>query len=77
MIGSLRKINCTLQNALAEKAAWRAAMCHASLVSKSLDPKPFFLIAPLSLRNSATAAPQNQLQFANALVEKPAWWAAG
>jgi len=25
-IGSLRKINCTLQNALAEKAAWWAAM---------------------------------------------------
>jgi len=26
-IRSLRKINCTLQNALAEKAAWWAAVC--------------------------------------------------
>ncbi|MEA2033005.1 MAG: hypothetical protein U9N41_05420 [Euryarchaeota archaeon] len=27
-IGSLRKINCVLQNALVEKGAWWAAMWH-------------------------------------------------
>jgi len=30
----LRKINCTLQNALAEKAAWWAARWHAGLAPK-------------------------------------------
>jgi len=44
----LRKINCSLQDALAEKAAWWAARCYAGLASKSLDFKPFLLIAPLS-----------------------------
>jgi len=55
-----RKINCTLQNALAEKAAWWGAMCYAGLAAKSLDFKPFLLIAPLSLRHSTSAAPQKK-----------------
>jgi len=29
-----RKINCTLQNAVAEKAAWWAAGCYAGLAPK-------------------------------------------
>jgi hypothetical protein len=49
--------------------------------AKSLGFKPFFLIAPLHITNSATAAPQNQLHLATALAakaaEKFARWAAG
>ena len=45
-----RKINCSLQNALVEKAARWAAMCYAGYATHS---------------NSASAAPQNQLQLAN------------
>ncbi len=38
---SRRKINCSLQNALAAKAAWWAAMCYAGLTLKVLT-FPFF-----------------------------------
>jgi len=40
-----RKINCSLQNALAEKAAWGAAMCYGAFHSA---PRP-----QLRYRNSA------------------------
>jgi len=48
----LRKINCTLQNALVEKAAWWAAMCYAGYATHSNSA------ASLSHRHSAK---KNQL----------------
>ena len=36
-----RKINCTLQNALVERAAWWAAKSKASLLFHSLLPKRY------------------------------------
>jgi len=59
----LRKINCTLQNALVAKAAWWAAGCYAGLVAKARSTHS----------NSAppSAAPQNQ---ANCNAQKFARW---
>jgi len=50
-----RKINCTLQNAVVEKAAWWAAMCHVGYSTHS---------------NFASAALQNQLHSANCTRRK-------
>ena len=83
----LRKINCTLQNALVEKAAWCVAMCCAGLhlkvcsklglCAKPATPKNAGHSAPrLQLRNTASAAPQINCTLQIALVEKAARWAA-
>ena len=76
----LRKINCTLQNARVEKAAWWAAMCSAphpqprkincTLQNAPVEKKKLRgglrcdTRHSIPLRYSASAAPQNQLQFA-------------
>jgi len=72
IIPQLRKINCTLQNALAEKAAWWAAGWYAGLVAKSLL-KVRLMCKASHASSSASAAPQNQ---ANCIAQKFARWAA-
>jgi len=80
-----RKINCTLQNALVEKAAWWAAMRYKGLASKSLlkvrprckachaEERAAFRSSP-TIRSTTppSAPPQNQLQLANAVAAKSA-----
>jgi len=56
---SLRKINCSLQNALVEKGAWWVAGWYAGLALKAQAPP--FATPPTPLPQP----PQNQLQLAN------------
>jgi len=51
-----RKINCTLQNAVVEKAAWWAARCYAGLALKAY-------IEPATFRSSPTVAMMPQLRI--------------
>jgi len=80
----LRKINCTLQNALAEKAAWWAAEWYAGLAPESLlkvrlrrkaghaKERAAFRFSPAiySASHSASATPQNQLHLAECTCRK-------
>jgi len=84
---SLRKINCTLQNAVAEKAAWWAARCYAGLVAKSLLKVRLRCKAGHAAERAAfrsticsthSAVPLRKINCSlqNALVEKAAWCVA-
>ena len=65
-IRSLRKSNCTLQNALVEKAAKNL---HGGLRGDH-SSKLGLGAKPATPRNSASAAPQNQLQLAERTCRK-------
>jgi len=81
----LRKINCTLQNALVEKIAWWAAMrpllkvrlrCKAS----HAEERAAFRSSPAIATAAPTPHPQRRkinCSLQNARAEKAAWWAAG